>query len=360
MKKIRVLQLITGLPIGGAEKVLLDLCANLDKSIIEPFVIGLNDEDDFKEDFELQGIYVQMLNMKRTPKSLMDTYQKLAHFIQEYQIDIIHAHMFHPLVFSYLLKMKNPKLKIVFTSHSENIGGKFREFFTSILKDYRDIDIVFSKEMITGMYKEDTIVIANGVNIASFKEALEKKPIFTFLSVGVLRPQKNQSFLASCAKYLKDKGYDFQIDIVGAGDASGDTSEEIKEEMQKKGVEDRMNMLGARREIPQLLQTAHCLVLPSHFEGLPIALLEAGAARLPILSTPVGAIPSIISEDSGYLENLDHFAEKMEYILTHYEEAGSRAAHFYEKINAEFSIQGMARSHEKIYQKIGLDKRIRG
>ncbi len=352
MKKIRVLQLITGLSIGGAEKVLLDLCGTLDRNKIETFVIGLNDEDDLKEDFESKGIYVQMLDMKKTPANLFKVYKVLAQFIQEHEIDIIHAHMFHPLVFAYLLKMKNPKLKIVFTSHSENIGGKFREFFTSILKNYRDTDIVFSKEMINKMYKEDTIVIANGVNVAVFAEALEKKTVFTFLSVGVLRPGKNQSFLASCAKYLKDRGYDFQIDIVGAGDASGDTSEEIKEEIRKSDVEDKINMLGTRRDIPQLLQRAHCLILPSLFEGLPIVILEAGAARLPILSTPVGAIPNIINEHTGYLEALDHFAEKMEYILTHYEEASAKAECFYEKVNDEFSIERMARSHEEIYQKL--------
>jgi glycosyltransferase involved in cell wall biosynthesis len=352
MKKIRVLQLITGLPIGGAEKVLLDLCSNLDRSKIKIFVIGLNNEEDFKEDFESQGIYVQMLNMRRTPKSFIEVYKKLAQFIKEQEIDIVHAHMFHPLVFAYMLKMKNPKLKIVFTSHSENIGGIFREYFTSVMKAYRDVDIVFSKKMINKMYKENTIVIPNGVNIGGFSEVLKKDPIFTFLSVGVLRPGKNQSFLASCAKYLKEKGYDFQINIVGAGDASGDTSEEIKKEIEKYGVEDKINMLGMRRDIPQLLQTAHCFVFPSLFEGLPIVLLEAGAARLPILSTPVGAIPNIINKHTGYIEDLDHFAERMEYILTHYEEARARAECFYEKVNDEFSIERMARSHEEVYQKL--------
>lgn len=347
-----MLQLITGLPIGGAEKVLLDLCSTLDRSKVETFVIGLNDEDSFKKDFESEGIYVKILNMKKTPGNLFKVYKVLSQFVQEHEIDVIHAHMFHPLVFAYLLKMKRHKLKIVFTSHSENIGGKSRELFTYSFKAYRDVDIVFSKEMISKIYKEDTIVIANGVNVGAFAEALKKKPIFTFLSVGVLRPGKNQSFLASCAKYLKDRGYDFQIDIVGAGDASGDTSEEIKEEIQKNGVEDKINMLGARRDIPQLLKKAHCFVLPSDFEGLPIVLLEAGAARLPILSTPVGAIPSIINKNTGYIENLDRFAEKMEYILTHYEEARTKAECFYEKVNNEFSIQGMAKSHEEIYQKL--------
>ncbi len=352
MKKIRVLQLITGLPIGGAEKVLLDLCTNLDRSRVEPFVIGLNDEDDLQKDFESEGIYVEMLEMKKTPTNLIKVYKKLFQFIEEYEIDILHAHMFHPLVFAYLLKMKKPKLKIVFTSHSENIGGRFREFFTYLFKKYRDTDIVFSKDMINEMYRKDTVVVVNGVNTSAFAETLEKEPVFTFLSVGVLRPGKNHSFLASCAKYLKDKGYDFQINIVGAGDASGDLSEEIKEEIEKNGVADKINMLGARRDIPQLLQRAHCFVLPSLFEGLPIVLLEAGAAKLPILSTPVGAIPNILDDNSGYTEELDHFAERMAYILTHYEEARSKAEHFYENVNSDFSIQRMARSHEEIYQRL--------
>jgi glycosyltransferase involved in cell wall biosynthesis len=351
MKKIRVLQLITGLPIGGAEKVLLDLCTHLDSTKIDIFVLGLNDEDHLKDDFETKGIFTKILYMQRTLKSFMATYHTLGQFIQEHNINIIHAHMFHPLVFAYLLKIKKHDLKIVFTSHSENIGGKLRELFTYLFKNFRDTDIVFSKEMIDKVYyKKNTVVIPNGIDTSFFKTVPERKPLFTFLSIGILRPGKNHAFLAKCAKYLKDKGYSFQIEIVGAGDKSGDTSSEIREKITKYHVEDRVKMLGRRRDIPQLLQTAHCFVLPSNFEGLPIALLEAGAAGLPILSTPVGAIPGILTEDMGYLAEHDHFAEKMEYILTHYEEAQSKAKCFYKKIHHEFSIQNMAKAHEKIYQ----------
>jgi len=356
MKKIKILQLITGLPIGGAEKVLLDLCTHLDQNKMDIFVIGLNNEDHLKNDFEMKGISTKILHMKKTLKSFIKTYHILTLFIQKHEIDIIHAHMFHPLVFAYLLKIKRHNLKIVFTSHSENIGGKFRNFFTYLLKDFRDIDIIFSKEMLNRIYKKDAIIIANGINISSFKTTLKKNPVFTFLSIGILRPGKNQAFLASCAKYLKDKGYVFQIEIVGSGDESGDTSEEIKNEINKYSVEDKVKMLGSRRDIPQLLQAAHCFVLPSHFEGLPITLLEAGAAGLPILSTPVGAIPSILTEDMGYVATQNCFAEEMEYILTHYEEAQSKAKSFYKKINNEFSIQNMAKSHEKIYQALVLNK----
>jgi len=186
MKKVRVLQLITGLPIGGAEKVLLDLCSNLDQSKVETFVIGLNDEDDLKKDFESEGIFVEMLNMRKTPANLIKVYKILTQFVQEHEIDIIHAHMFHPLVFAYLLKMKNPKLKIVFTSHNEDIGGKFRELFTYTLKNYRDVDIVFSKEMITKMYTKDTVVVVNGVDLTASSNTIG-------------RPSKNEGKTKQCA-----------------------------------------------------------------------------------------------------------------------------------------------------------------
>jgi len=352
MKKVNVLQLITGLPIGGAEKVLLDLCSHLDRSRIALYVIGLNDEEHLKGDFESQGIFVQMLKMKKTPTGLLRVLRELTAFVDARRIDVIHAHMFHPLLLACLLKMKRRGLKIVFTSHSENIGGRARELFTYLTKGCRDVDIVFSDSMISRMYKKSAIVVPNGVDVTLFTDVLEKNPIFTFITVGVLRPGKNHAFLAACAKYLKENGYRFRIDIVGAGDDSGDLSEEIRAAIIENGVEDEVRMLGARRDIPQLLQKAHCFVMPSLFEGLPIVLLEAGAARLPILSTPVGAIPTLLDAGSGYMEDVDHFAEKMAYILTHYEEACAKAEHFYEKVNETFSIQKMARVHEKIYQNV--------
>ena len=356
MKKRNVLQLITGLPIGGAEKVLLDLCTHLDRSKVEPFVVGLNDEDDLKQDFESQGITVEMLKMKKTPTGLLKAYRDLAEFVDRHEIDLIHAHMFHPLLLACLLKMKKRRLKIVFTSHSENIGGKFRELFTYLSKACRDTDIVFSQSMISNMYKKNTVIVPNGVDVALFSDKMEKNPIFTFLSIGILRPGKNHAFLAGCAKYLKERGYQFRIDIVGSGDDSGDESDEIRAAIEANGVKDEVRMLGARRDIPQLLGSAHVFVMPSLFEGLPIVLLEAGAARLPILSTPVGSIPTLLDERSGYMADLDHFAERMEYILTHYGEAKSKAEHFYEKVNDAFSIQKMARIHEKIYLDIESER----
>ncbi len=350
---INILHLITGLPIGGAEKVLLDLCINLDKKRFTNFVIGLNDEKDFTLDFKKNGIFVKNLNMKKKPKSFMQTALYINRFIEDHDIHILHAHMFHPLVFAFIAKLKYSKLKVVFTSHNVNIGSKKREMITYLLKPFRDVDIVFSSDMITKIYKRNCIVIPNGIDTKPYMRKTRKNDIFTFISVGVLRRQKNQLFLPSAAAYLKQKGIkDFQIQIVGGADASGDMREDIENQIKKYGVENEIKMLGPRRDVSELLQKAHCFVMPSHFEGLPIALLEAAAAGLSVVSTPVGAIASVIDDDSGYLTDIEYFADKMLEVITDTNEAKRRAKNLQKKVIDSFSIESTVKAHEKIYEKI--------
>ncbi len=353
---IKVLHIITGLPIGGAEKVLLDLCTNLNKDTVKNHVIALNDEADFSEDFKKNGIAVTNLNMKKNPKSFLNTTKYINNYIKEKDIKILHLHMFHPLIFAFFSKLKYPKLKIVFTSHNVNIGGKIREIITSLFKPFRDIDIVFSKEMITNMYK-NAQVIPNGIDTSIYQQKIKKNEKFTFISIGVLREQKNQLFLPSCAAYLRDNDIEnFEIAIVGGADASGDMREEINQEIKKYKVHDYINMMGSRRDIPKLLQKSHCFVMPSHFEGLPIALLEAGATPLVVISTPVGAIPSVVDEKNGYLTTLEDFPKTMLDVIQNYDTAQTKAILLQKTIEKNFSIKTMAHSHERIYKTL-LDKK---
>lgn len=353
MNQINILHLITSLPIGGAEKVLLDLCSNLDEDIINSHVIALNDENDYDVEFKAIGVNVVNLNMTKSPKSFYNTLSQINKFIKINHINIIHMHMFHPLVFIPLIKLAHPKIKTVFTSHNVNIGSKLREIVTYLFKPFRDTDIVFSKEMITSMYVKDTVVVPNGIDTSKYQMSLTKNEKFTFISVGVLRKQKNQLFLPSCARYLIDQGItDFDIQIIGGPDASGNMRCEIESEIKKHDVTNEINMLGKRHDIPNLLKKAHCFIMPSHFEGLPIALLEAGAAGLIVVSTPVGAIPTVIDENSGYLTKLDQFAQTMAIIIQNQNEAKEKGRNLQEKIKEDFSIKSMATAHEAIYTQL--------
>jgi len=347
MKKCRVLHIITSLAVAGAEKVLLDLCIHHDRERFEYLVAGLNDWDYLLDDFKKNTLYSTSIGMGKDPKSFFKALKELDSIIKKYDIKIIHAHMQHPLLMAYMLKLKHPKLKIVHTSHNENLGSKFWELFTGKLKSFRDADVIFSKEMRSKFYLEDAYVIPNGISIDKYKVNAKKEEKFTYLSIGILREQKNQKFLIKNAKELQKRGVDFQIWIVG----NGPLEDELKTLIKDEGVEDLVKMLGLRDDIPRLLNQAHALVMPSFFEGLPITILEAGAAKLPIIATDVGVIKSVTGDDA-YICDLDTFIDKMETVYKNYNDALKKADNLYQRIVAKYSIESMAREHEKIYEKL--------
>lgn len=352
MKKINILHLDTSFAVGGAEKVILDLMNNLDKKHFNTTIIALSDIPDMLQEFLDNGLKAEKLDMKKGVGETLRVLKYLDRYIQDNDIDIIHAHLFHPLPIASLLKIKHPKLKIVFTSHSINIGNKVREALTWLLKPLRHTDIVFAEDMITGMYKNDCVVIPNGVDLSKFEIEAPKNETFTFISVGSVRPEKNQKFLVGCAKELKQKGLNFELHIVGGGDHNQPLIDEIKAEIEAQDMGDCVKMLGTRNDIPELLLRAHCLLLPSHFEGMPITILEAGACSLPVISTPVGTIPTLIDESNGYLSTLDSFRATMEEVYLEYEDANKKATKLNKKIVQNYSIKSMASTHAEVYQRL--------
>jgi len=352
MRKINILHLDTAFAIGGAEKVILDLMNNLDKEHFNTSIIALADHPDMLGEFLDSGIKAEKLDMQKGISETLRVFKYLDRYLQENDIDIIHAHLFHPLPIASLLRIKHPKLKIVFTSHSINIGNKVREALTWLLKPLRHTDIVFAEDMITGMYKKDCVVIPNGVDLSKFEMDVPKNKKFTFISVGTVRPEKNQKFLVGCAKELKQKGLDFELQIVGGGNENQALIDEIQAEIVTQDMGDCVKMLGARNDIPELLLRAHCLLLPSHFEGMPITILEAGACSLPVISTPVGTIPTLIDESNGYLSSLDDFCETMKKVYQEYEDASKKAAKLNKKIVQNYSIKSMAKAHAEVYQRL--------
>ena len=68
------------------------------------------------------------------------------------------------------------------------------------------------------------------------------------------------------------------------------------------GLRDAARLLGTRADVPELLATAHCVLLASDYQGCPLSMLEAMAAGVPVVATAVGGIPEIVADgESGLL-----------------------------------------------------------
>lgn len=345
--KTNILQLVTGLGVGGAERVVLDLSIGLDNSKYNNYVLSLSKKNEMIDIFKENNINVTSLNKNNSLKDFISMISKTKNFVKIHNINLIHAHMTHAMILAVIVKIFYPKLKIVFTSHNTTFGSKIRNVLIYVLKPFRNIDILFSEEQRTSIYKNQYKVIPNGINTKPYQIKLEKFPKFTFLSVGRLDEAKNHLHLVDCAKKLADKNLNFEVLIAGEGNLRN----QIEEKIANYNLNDKVKLLGIRRDIKELMSQSHVFVMPSLWEGLPIVLLEAGASNLPCISTPVGTIPSLLNESNAYLTNNENFSSIMEYVYNNYSEAIKKSEKLHQKVLNNYSIESIVSSHETIYDK---------
>jgi len=342
--KINILQLLTGLGMGGAEKVVLDLAHNINKIEFTVFVVSLSKREELFNEFLSKKINTTILRKSNSFLDFFSLIQSVNQFVKKNNINIIHAHMTHSIIIASIVKIFNPKIKIIYTSHTSNISSKVRKILIFILKPLRDIDIVFSKNILEFFYKKQYQVVPNGVHIEKYQQLMKKNEKFTFLAIGRLETVKNHSSIIKIVNNLKNQ-YDFQLHIVGEGYLRDELSLLIK----KGNLQNHVKLLGLKNNISELLNKSHCLLMPSLWEGLPLVVLEAGASKLPMIVTPVGSIPSVLNNQNSYLCEIEHFQDKMIEVINNYDEAKRRANKLYEQVKEKHSIESVVKSHEKIY-----------
>ena len=345
MKKNNILQLITGLGMGGAEKVVLDLSKYSNNEKFNMYVLAISKKDELLNEFLRNNISTTILGKNNSVKDFLPMVKELNTFVKEKNINVIHAHLVHSMIVACIVKIFNPNLKIIFTSHSLNVGSKLRELIIWFLKVFRNTDIIFSKDILNFFYKKNYKIIPNGIKVEKYNLNLKKNKKFTFISIGRLENMKNHISLINIANKLKDS-FDFQILIVGEGSQRN----YLESEINKFNLKSYIKLLGLRNDIPKLLNQSHCMLMPSLWEGLPIVILEAAASSIPIISTPVGSIPSLLNSNNSYISKLEKFEEKMTDVMKNYDNAILKSEKLFITINNKYSIENIVKMHELLYE----------
>jgi glycosyltransferase involved in cell wall biosynthesis len=135
-------------------------------------------------------------------------------------------------------------------------------------------------------------MVPNGVNLERYSPAEESRsprpPVWAV--VAALRPDKNHLELVEAWTHVVSVFPDATLLIVGDGPARGD----IERAVASAGLEESVQMLGRREDIPAILRTVDGVVSASVDEALPTALIEAGACRLPVVATDAGGTREIV------------------------------------------------------------------
>jgi glycosyltransferase involved in cell wall biosynthesis len=187
-------------------------------------------------------------------------------------------------------------------------------------------------------------VIYNGIFTNEYNEAVKTPSNNIVLgTAGRLSPEKGHDRLLNVARKLKEKSHAFSLLIAG----TGPEEESLKTKCHELELEEQVKFVGFVEPFISFLKNIDIFVLPSYYEGFGYVLIEAMAAKKPVISFNIGAAHEIIShEENGFIipdDNLDLMAEKINTLLQKPELISSFGKNGRETVEKNFGFDAMAK-----------------
>lgn len=316
----RVLQIMGGLKRGGLETFAMNIYRSIDRSEIQfDFLLTQVVGGDYEEEAKSMGANIYHLPARN--KGYKAYRKALDDFFREHHDYIaIHEHIssLTSIEPAYYAKKYGIPVRI-FHSHSSSIQKSLRLHWVHTILHYLNKPKVHSyathylgcsDKALDWMYKytgvrSRALMVNNGIDCEQYafkknvraevrKEFSIDADDFVIGHVGRFIPLKNQGFLVDIVDELHKTMSSAKLLLVG----EGDTMDEIKAKVSDKGLEKSVIFTGVRSDVARLMQAMDIFVMPSWFEGLPVSLVEAQAAGLPVVAS------ESISHDSDITENI--------------------------------------------------------
>jgi len=228
-------------------------------------------------------------------------------FIYNKDYDLIHAQAFLPGITARLL-MVFRGIPAIFTVHGFSFNTNLNNIFSRWLERFILTKILYSAQITVSQdflnlknINEQVMYIPNAVNIGDF-DAI-KVPKFkdpTLIFVGRLHPQKNLKNLILAINLMRKKLPSVKLLIVGSGMLKKDLTNLVE----SLKLQNNVKLLGQKTgdDLIKLYKSSHIFILPSIYEGQPLSLLEAWAAKLPVIVARTGDCPHLVKNaENGYL-----------------------------------------------------------
>ncbi len=366
MDLLRILHITHSLNIGGLERVVLDLAKGFKKRGHIVGICCLDGKEPLGKEAEDEGIKVISLNKK--PGITWSIPLRIAKIINEGKFNLIHTHNEAGLVYgvpaAFLARISN----IIHTEHGKEPGYddknalKIAEKF--LLKKVKHVVTVshdLKKKIVASsrIDKSKVLVIPNGIDVEYFHQPQfreEKRKTygigqddFVIGNIARMVPLKNHRFLISIFKQLVRDHPELKLILVG----DGPIRHELKAYSESLGLSNSAIFLGERKDVAALLSIFDLFILPSLTEGISITLIEALAARIPVIASDVGGNSEIIENGkTGLLMPLDQTQSWIKAIRSLVESEEKRISllgNAKTEVTKRFSLGRMIENYQKVY-----------
>ncbi len=259
---------------------------------------------------------------RANPIKLARSFFRAQRILSDVQPDVIHAHAVLPgVIFSLAARRRSGRRPpIVITPHrswdSLYRSATSQAFYRTLRLAADDVIAIsagFHQEFIThGISPDRCHLIRNGIDVSQYDAPVKDTPKPIVGTIGRLIEQKGLDVFITAATQIAEQRSDVAFQIVG----EGPLRETLTQQITALGLADRIQLLGNRTDVPDLLQQFSVFVSSSRWEGLPYALLEALAARRPVVATHVLGSEELIEDGiSGLLVPVDDPVKLSEAIL---------------------------------------------
>jgi glycosyltransferase involved in cell wall biosynthesis len=367
MKSIRVLQFISDLGLGGAQRMMFNLTTQLDRLGVEVATVSLHGPDDWELKRRLTEEKIRSWYLGKQPGFDPRMPHRIRDVVRQFRPHLIHSHLCLHYVFPSLID--DHAIRHVITVHlpAQMSHRRVMQSLARMACRGGVIPVAVSRDVAEWVKRvygvRDCMVIPNGIPIAEYQHPPTSRQVWRrehgfqerdvlFVCAARLAKQKNHAMLLEA--FSRGPATIRSTHLLLAGD--GECRFPLEAQVRERALQGRVHFLGLRADVSEVLAAADVFVLASHTEGHPLSLMEAMAAGLPVVATAVGGVPEIVEDEKQGLlveaHNCNGMAAAMVCLgqdpgkrLEMGRAAGRRA-------EEEFSATHMAQTYVQLYEHI--------
>jgi len=370
--KTKVLIVISNLEFGGAQRQIVELVNNIDRTRFDLHICSLSNYVPLAKQF-IEGTPVHIIHKRA--KFDLSVVAKLILLLRKYRFTAVHSFLFDAEIACRVAgALSLLPIKVIGSERNANYTlKKIQKKAHRLTKGMVDLLVANSQSGAdynasqTGIAAHKYRVVYNGVDTSRFylrdkKVAREALGIDTnVMLIGMFasfKAQKNHPVLIEALQQLKVTGMPFKLLLVGEMlhgglHGSDDYSESLKEQIKSSGLQEQVIYLGNQDQVELIYPACDFTVLPSLFEGTPNVVLESMACGVPVIATRVSDNDRIIKNDfSGAIVEVNDVAQlssKIKQFIDQPAWLADIAKNARLEVESRFSSAQLAENMQKIY-----------
>jgi glycosyltransferase involved in cell wall biosynthesis len=369
-----ILQIIAPSEVGGLESVVLALAAGQTRRGHNVAVAVVSHPRDGEHPFvlALRAAGVTTVPFVLPPRAYLKERVLIKELCDRLEPDVVHTHGYRPDILHAASRLRRNFATVTTLHGSSRVGGSstLHEMIQMLLLRRLDAVIAVSRQLGdqlrgTWVNAKRLHTIPNGwsdrIQVADSSEArrrlnLPPKGIVVGW-VGRLIPIKGADVFLHAVRHLAD--LPLTISVIGDGSERARLEELVRTE----GLSDRVRFHGTVPDAARYISAFDAFVLSSRSEGTPVTLLEAMAAKVPVVVTSVGGVPDVVGPAEAMLvppENPRALAEAIRFVTQDPTAASRRVEAAARRLHANFGMERWIDAHDRVYDLIVSQRMRRG